>query len=121
MFEKLKSLWATKKTHKPKPTAVFPEGYTLEDWRTNKELPGHAKKIFEEPVMRYAFSVLYNQIPSGFPLRGQDVNETQAAVELGRVNGYIECLALLKSLAQSPEQNQEVEQTYGAEKADTWS
>lgn len=113
--------WFGFKGTRKKRVAVFPEGYTLEDWRANRELPGQAKKIFDEPVMRHVFSVLYNQIPSGFPLRGEQVNDVQAAVELGRMNGYIECLSLLKSLANPAEHAEEVEQTYGAERVDVWS
>ncbi len=93
----------------------------MEEWRANKELPSQAKKIFAEPTMRHVFSVLYNQIPTGFPIRGEAINETQAAVELGHINGYIQCLSLLKSLAQSPEATDQVEQTYGSEKVDDWS
>lgn len=121
MFERFMA-WKIK-PQKPvvKPPILHPESYTLEEWRTNKELPGNLKKVFDEPIMRHVFAVLGNQIPSGFPLRGQDVNETQAAIELGRMNGYIECLSLLKSLSRNPEFPQEVEQDYGAEKTDTWS
>lgn len=98
-----------------------PDGYTLQEWRANTELSSHLKTIMDEAAMRHALSVLYNQIPSGFPLRGEPINETQAAVELGRQNGYLECLSLFKSLAILPTTQTEVEQTYGAEHTDNWN
>lgn len=112
---------AVKKKPIIKIPVVFPEGYTLVEWRTNKDLPGNLQKVFGEPIMGHVFAVLYNQIPNGYPLRGEALNETQAAVELGRMNGYIECLSLLKSLAVIPDLENQVEQTYGSEKADDWS
>lgn len=121
MRRKPKLRKAAKQTSVIKIPVVFPEGYTLVEWRLNKQLPGHLKKIFKEPTMQHAFSVLYNQIPSGFPLRGEQVNDTQAAIELGRMNGYMECLSLFKSLAVAQEPQQQVEQDYGAEKTEQWS
>lgn len=117
----LKSIWNRLFKKPVKVHAIFPDGYTLEEWRANKSLPEMLRKILEEPTMRHAFSVLYNRVPSGFPIRGDQVSDIQAAVELGRVNGYMECLSLLKSLAITPHINTEVEQTYGAEHTDDWN
>lgn len=53
-------------------------------------------------------------------MRGEAINDIQAAEALGEINGYLNCISLLKSLGQSPTITAEVEQTYGAEHADSW-
>lgn len=105
---------------KPQPRQLIPEGYTLEDWRSNRELPSQFKRVLEEPVMRRAISVMFQHLPTGYPIRGEAINEIQAAVELGRINGYTECLSLFQSLAQSPASTEQIEPTYGSDNPDTW-
>jgi hypothetical protein len=102
---------------KPKPIPrllVIPTSYTLEMWVKNN-LSVQFEKMMEEKLLAYAISVLINQIPSGFPLRGQKVNDTQANIELGRINGYLECLHLLQSLGKPFIAPEQIEETYERE------
>lgn len=49
-------------------------------------------------------------------MRGQELSDTQAAVELGRVEGYNNCLDLLLSLANPPTTNPEpIESDYASD------
>lgn len=67
-----------------------------------------------DELFRHVLSVLYNEIPCGYPRRGDTLNDTMANIELGRVAGFMDCLNLLQSLAQSPPTTEPPEQDYGA-------
>ncbi len=79
-----------------RPTAV---GMTLERWQADDGLVNWAK---QSPEYAYAISVVQNQAPSGFPIRGQVISDIQCAVELGRKEGYTDCLNVLFMLRQFP-------------------
>lgn len=59
-------------------------------------------------------AAVHNGIPSGYPMRGQPTDPTTAAVELGRIQGYMDCLNLLQLLCTPIPQHKEVDQDYGA-------
>lgn len=48
--------------------------------------------------------VLKERIPNGFPARGQAVRSEDALMELGRINGYRDCLRLLELLSNPPKE-----------------
>lgn len=62
-------------------------------WRTFRDSPS-GKRLF---------GFLYSNIPSNFPLRGDPVTDTQASIELGRVNGMIGTIQLLEMLCEFPQ------------------
>lgn len=69
---------------------------------------------FKKPIFQHVLTILVHHRPRGFPMRGQQVSDTQAAIELGRVEGYNNCLDLFLSLANPPAVNQEpIESDYG--------
>jgi hypothetical protein len=72
---------------------------TLERWHADDGLVNWAKQSEE---FAYVLSVVHNQQPSGFPIRGQVVSDIQCAVELGRKEGYADCQNVLLSLRQFP-------------------
>jgi hypothetical protein len=72
---------------------------TLERWQADERLVSWAKQSQE---YAYLLSVIQNQAPSGFPIRGQAVTEIQCAVELGRKEGYVDCQNVLFALRQFP-------------------
>jgi hypothetical protein len=72
---------------------------TLERWQKDEGLVNWARTSEE---FAYAVSVVINQQPSGFPVRGQQVTDIQCAVELGRKEGYADCESVLLSLRQFP-------------------
>ncbi len=72
---------------------------TLERWQADEGLVSWAK---QSPEYAYVLSVIQNQAPSGFPIRGQAVTEIQCLVELGRKEGYVDCQNVLLMLRQFP-------------------
>ena len=93
----------------------FPDGHTLQSWRANPFLSESLKKTFDTELFRHFFSVLYNEIPSEYPRRGDTLNDTMANIELGRSQGYINLLNLIRSLAVNSKTEETVEQTYGSD------
>lgn len=90
-------------------------GITVQTWIGSelwKELSGELRK----PIWQHAVTILVASRPRGFPMRGQNITDTQAALELGRVEGYNNCLDLLQSLATPPQSlPQPMESDYGTE------
>lgn len=111
-----KLFWGEERSLKEevKPRLPFPTGYTLETWHASG-MPGAAKALFGEETFRHIYAVLYNSIPSGYPGRGVVVNDTTANIELGRIQGYLDCLNLLQSLAIPRAKNEEAEIDWNAE------
>lgn len=99
------SLFARKKPvdgpTQSKASPVRPRRYdmTLERWQKDDGLVNWARGSDE---FAYTLSVVHNQQPSGFPVRGQVITDTQCAVELGRKEGYADCLNVLLALRQFP-------------------
>ena len=100
---------------KESPRIPFPDGHTLQSWRANPFLSESLKKTFDTELFRHFFSVLYNEIPSEYPRRGDTLNDTMANIELGRSQGYINLLNLIRSLAVNSKTEETVEQTYGSD------
>ena len=92
----------------------FPTGYTAEEFRSNPGMVNLAQEWQRSGLGRNIMAALHNGMPYGFPMRGSDVNSTTAAIELGRVQGYMDCLNLLNLLCSPPVTMDEVEQDYGA-------
>jgi len=72
---------------------------TLERWHADDGLVNWAK---QSPEFAYVLSVVDNQQPSAFPLRGQKISDIECAVELGRREGYRDCQAVLFALRHFP-------------------
>jgi len=107
--------WFNRK-HKPDatPKSVFPRGYSLTEFRSNKVLAEEARKFFMETQLGgHIMAVMHNSAPRGFPLRGQDVNPTSAAVELGRMQGYADALIVIAAMCQYAGTEKEIEADYG--------
>jgi hypothetical protein len=94
----------------------FPKGYTLDQWQSSPDLVNGWKKLESEDLYRHGMSVLYNNIPSGYPARGQTVNDTMANIELGRYQGYMDCMNLLQALSFDSPKSDEVPMDWNAEK-----
>ena len=83
----------------PIPVRPVRNEMTLERWQTDGGLVNWAKQSQE---YAYVLSVVQNQAPSGFPIRGQAVTDTQCLVELGRKEGYVDCQNVLLMLRRFP-------------------
>jgi hypothetical protein len=96
------------------PKLIFPQGYSLDEFRSNKILSEEARKFFLETQLGgHILAVLHNSAPRGFPLRGQDVNPTSAAVELGRMQGYADALIVVAAICSYAGPGAEIEADYG--------
>ncbi len=98
----LDRIFGRKPVEAPKPQMIarpILSEMTLERWQTDGGLVNWAK---QSPEYAYALSVVQNQAPSGFPIRGQVVSDIQCAVELGRKEGYADCQGVLLMLRQFP-------------------
>ena len=60
-------------------------------------------------------SALINAVPKGYPLRGEAVNDTAANIELGRIQGFMDCMATLQILGEEFQKDEVPEVTYGAD------
>jgi len=120
-----RNLWPRKadtanpqQVEQPAPKLPFPSGYTVATWRKNDVLVKNFAEFQREALYQHILSVLLNGIPSGYPQRGNVINETMAAVELGRMQGYLDCLNLFQSLSRTTPEPVEVPQDYDAELKD---
>lgn len=115
-FTEAEASIATARPKIPPPAPVpFPVGMTLDKWLSNPDLAIRAKALFEDELTKMIFGVLQNSIPSGWPARGQVVNDTTANIELGRIQGYMDCLNLLNLLGTPAPVRTEVPLDWNAE------
>lgn len=77
-------------------------GLSLEWWFGQPANLAESQKLFETPLMRDIIDVLHSERPQGFPIRGYPVESVSAHVELGRVEGYNDCLRILLALPHPP-------------------
>jgi hypothetical protein len=70
----------------------------LKTWRETPEFLSFARELWTKPEWQHALSALRNAAPSGYPIRGRTISETDAALELGRKEGYQDCLNAIFSL-----------------------
>lgn len=85
------------------PVPVEVEAYqpmNLRSWRSAPDRVGEYRQLLATPLFREIMAVLQSCIPYGYPLRGGEVTEVQGLIELGRVQGYQDCLYLLRSLGE---------------------
>ena len=87
--------------HKTPPVPVVRflfTGMDLATWRAAPDLLDWARQLWTQPNWQQALSAIRNAAPSGFPIRGRAVTEIEAAIELGRKEGYQDCMNALFSL-----------------------
>lgn len=88
---------------------------TLHQWKQSPELIKEARQLWVSNTFQDMLSVLVNHEPSG-TFRPTPITPTEAAIDLGRVQGYREALELIQSLCEyPPDPVPEVEMDYGAE------
>lgn len=107
-------MFAFLRKQKRKESIPFPSGYTPETFRANPGMVKMAEDWKRSALGGHIMAALHNGIPYGYPMRGSDTNPTTAAIELGRVQGYMDAIHLLNSLCTSTDIPKEVEQDYGA-------
>lgn len=75
-------------------------GMDLATWRAAPDLLSYARELWSQPNWQHALSALRNAAPSGYPIRGKMITDIEAAIELGRKEGYDDCMRALFSLTQ---------------------
>src|SRR5262249_470115 len=94
----------------------FFHGYTASEFRDNPNLVAEASNLFNKTALGgHIMAVLINSIPSGYPMRGRNIDPTEASIELGRIQGYMDAIALIRLLCTHKDETNEPEVTYGAE------
>lgn len=84
-------------------TVFQPTGMTLIRWRNSPANAEMAAELYAGQIFQDIYSLMITERPRGFPTRSdKPVCATRAAIELGRIEGYNYCLALLVSLAIKP-------------------
>jgi len=71
----------------------------LEHWQTDDERVNWARTSNEFAEI---LSIYESRWPTAYPLRGQEITDIQAAVELGRREGYADGRAVLMALREFP-------------------
>lgn len=90
----------------PRPVAPHRRGMNIAYWRTQPNLIAEAQKQWRTGFMQAVFSVLYSSMPTGY--------STTPDHQLGRMNGWLECIRHLEALADSPPAPfEEPESTFG--------
>ena len=90
--------WFRRSPHVEIKTVSFPlvRGLTLAIWRQKPDLIGWVANLWNEPNFQGWLDVLRNEAPQGYPPRdGNAVDPIRAAVELGRKEGYQDCLNVM--------------------------
>ena len=98
-----------KKPEKPVVKFIY-TGMDLKTWRDTPEFLSFAREVWARVEWQHALSALKNAAPSGFPIRGRAITEVEGLIELGRKEGYQDCLNAIFSLPiRTTEQVEEVE------------
>lgn len=85
-------------------------------WRSNPEYVKTAADLLATSLMKDILGVLYAEIPSNYPQRGTKITDTEACIELGRMQGYQDCLLLLQRLGEPIDVPQQIAADWGADK-----
>lgn len=92
-----------------RPAVPHRHGFNFAYWRTRADLIKYARELLATKEFQQLLSVLHAEMPKGYT--------ENPALQLGRMNGWIECLRCLESLGEMPAApTGEVPITYGAEK-----
>ena len=70
----------------------------LAAFKNDPGLVTNASELFHTALYQKMMTVAYNHRPRGYPQRGQPVNKTQALIELGRMQGYEDCLTVFEAM-----------------------
>lgn len=82
-----------------KPAPINKSTSSLDHWQKNDERVNWARGSVEFAELLSIYDALH---PTGYPVRGAAVTDIQAAVELGRKEGYMDGRAVLMSLRSFP-------------------
>lgn len=99
---------------KRKAAIPYPQGYTLQEFIANPNLLGETQGFFATALGGHILAVLHNSAPSGYPMRGEKVTGEAALMELGRKEGYQDCLNIIYAMCKAVPAPVEIEQDYGA-------
>lgn len=92
---------------KPSTPFVYRRGWNAARWRASDSCVAEARAFYESEFGQRFLSVLHAEIPRGYAA-------VQPGQQLGRINGFIECLSVIDSLAElPPESTPEPEATFG--------
>lgn len=81
---------------------VFARGMSLAQFQSVPSNVAEMRRIFKLEAMADALGVLREGTPRGYPIRGGEISQEQALIELGRKEGYYDCLDLLLAMANYP-------------------
>lgn len=96
---------------KPTPVAVHLRGWNLARWQSSDTSVEWARSLFASDMGQRLLSVLHNELPKGYA--------HEAGQQLGRINGFLECIAVMERLAESSAKPaDEPEATFGAPETD---
>lgn len=113
MFQWFKRLIAPSPVVPPQLSVTPTPTWTLDKWSKSVSHVNWARSLFVTPAWQSAWSVLCDGIPRGFPVRGAVLTSEQAALELGRIQGYWDCLETLRALTRmAPKPTAEIPQDY---------
>lgn len=105
--------------HKKTPTPVLKhsQDIDLQKWSETPEAISTWRKLLNTPFMQDAIGVMYSQIPASLSTEDHKVTEQQSLIQLGRIQGYLFCMDLIRLMGQFPKEPLEnIEADYGYEK-----
>jgi hypothetical protein len=82
----------------PHPASPIRSDLNMFRWREQPQNTANLRRAFlEHGILKDWLSVAWAHIPRGGPPRSTPINDTEASIELGRVQGYMQCLDLLQA------------------------
>ena len=107
----------------PKPKSVLRlwSAISLDEWAKSRENREYARALGQDPMFQKMLMVLLNQRPINSAPRGYPMTQEMCAIELGRMQGYEDCFALLNLMlrGETPKQPEPVTEEYGADERNT--
>ena len=91
----------------------FPVGYSLTEFRANDALSASMESFLKHGLGPQMLAVLHNEAPHGYPLRGQTIDGVSAALELGRIEGYKDAIAVIYAMGIPLPLTRHIEPDYG--------
>jgi hypothetical protein len=88
---------------------------SLADWRKTDANVTYARELMRTSEFQMLLGVIAGEAPRGFPLRGEKVTDIQAAIELGRHEGYLGAIDVFYAAASFQQKHEQIPADYGSQ------
>jgi hypothetical protein len=100
-------------------THILPRGETILSWRSDDAKVDAARTLWKNELFRQVYATVTANRPRGYPQRGAAIDQTQALIEFGRMQGYEDCLRVFEVLTEPVQRPENIEVTWGVDEEET--